>query len=133
MYIGYPAWYFIMASSSRNNHKRSKKGKKKAKSTDDDVASDNNDEELFSVEKIVDSKIDKNGVQLYKCRWKGYTAAHDTWEPTENVSSTGVSVIIIIAILMYIPASVFNILAVSFISHSLSCALNFVFVYNCSM
>ena len=87
-------------ASSRNNHKRSKKGKKKAKSTDDDVASDNNDEELFSVEKIVDSKIDKNGVQLYKCRWKGYTAADDTWEPTENVSSTGVSVIIIYCVII---------------------------------
>ena len=99
-----------------------------------DITSDN-DEELFSVEKIVDSKIDKNGVQLYKCRWKGYTAADDTWEPTENVSSTGVSVIIIycviIAILMY-PARVSQSM-ISFISHSLSCALNFVFVYNCSM
>ena len=90
-----------MASSSRNNHKRSKKGKRKAKSSDDDIAvSDNNDEELFSVEKIVDSKIDKNGVQLYNCRWKGYTAAHDTWEPTENVSSTGVSVIIIYCVIL---------------------------------
>ena len=89
-----PCIYFIMASS-RNNHKQSKKGKKKTKSSNDDIAYaalDNNDEELFSVEKIVDSKIDKNGVQLYKCRWKGYTAADDTWEPTENVSSTGVSV-----------------------------------------
>ena len=86
-----------MASSSRNNHKRSKKGKRKAKPSGDGIAaSDTNDEELFSVEKIVDSKIDKNGVQLYKCRWKGYTAADDTWEPTENVSSTGVSVYLVI-------------------------------------
>ena len=71
-----------------------KKGEKEAHA-------DNNDEELFSVEKIVDSKIDKNGVQLYKCRWKGYTAAHDTWEPTENVSSTGVSVLIIYCVILH--------------------------------
>ena len=44
------------------------------------------DEELFKVEKIVDSKVDKNGVPLYKTRWKGYSASDDTWEPTENVS-----------------------------------------------
>ena len=108
-------------ASSRNNRKRSKNEKKKSHTKEDKIIADaksalesssdseDNDEELFSVEKIVDSKIDKNGVQLYKCRWKGYTAAHDTWEPTENVSSTGVSVIIIycviISMLMY-PTSI---------------------------
>ena len=49
-------------------------------------------EELFTVDKIIDSKIDKNGVHLFKVRWKGYSSAYDSWEPTENVSSTGVSV-----------------------------------------
>jgi len=47
------------------------------------------EEELFKVEKIVDSKLDKNGVPLYKTRWKGYSASDDTWEPPENVASTG--------------------------------------------
>ena len=47
------------------------------------------DEELFKVEKIVDSKVDKNGVPLYKIRWKGYLASDDTWEPTENIALTG--------------------------------------------
>mmetsp|Transcript_27581 Transcript_27581/g.58917 ORF Transcript_27581/g.58917 Transcript_27581/m.58917 type:complete len:346 (-) Transcript_27581:1625-2662(-) len=45
--------------------------------------------ELFKVEKIVDRKLDKNGVTLYKTRWKGYSASDDTWEPPENVASTG--------------------------------------------
>jgi hypothetical protein len=47
------------------------------------------DEELFKVEKIVDHKLDKYGVPLYKTRWKGYSASDDTWEPTANVASTG--------------------------------------------
>ena len=47
------------------------------------------DEELFKVEKIVDHKLDKYGVPLYKTRWKAYSASDDTWEPTANVASTG--------------------------------------------
>ena len=53
---------------------------------DDKEEDEADDEELFKVEKIVDSKVDKNGVPLYKTRWKGYLASDDTWEPTENVS-----------------------------------------------
>lgn len=45
--------------------------------------------ELFKVEKIVDRRLDKNGVALYKTRWKGYSTSDDTWEPSENVASTG--------------------------------------------
>jgi len=49
-------------------------------------------DELYQVEKIIVNKLDKDGVTvLYKTRWKGYAAADDTWEPTENVASTGVS------------------------------------------
>ena len=51
------------------------------------------DEELFKVEKIVDSKVDKNGVPLYKIRWRGYLASDDTWEPTENIALTGQGVV----------------------------------------
>ncbi len=47
------------------------------------------DEELFKVEKIVDYRLDKHGVPMYKTRWKGFSASDDTWEPTANVASTG--------------------------------------------
>ena len=46
----------------------------------------------YQIEKIIDDKLDNDGVKtLYKTRWVGCTADDDTWEPTENVASTGVS------------------------------------------
>ena len=76
-----------MAQSARS---RGRCGKEKE--DEDDITQEVDDadnEELFTVEKIVDSKVDKNGVPLYKTRWKGYSASDDTWEPTENVALTG--------------------------------------------
>jgi len=61
--------------------------KRKRRSTHEEDEADN--EELFKVEKIVASKRDKNGAPLYKTRWKGYSAGEDTWEPSENLASTG--------------------------------------------
>jgi hypothetical protein len=61
-------------------------------STSKKNAFDKNDDEyerLFLVEKIVDCKMDKNGMPTYKTRWMGYSASEDTWEPYENVGSTG--------------------------------------------
>ncbi len=52
-------------------------------------ANNNSDEQIFLVEKIVDCKLDRNGVPTYKTRWTGYSASYDTWEPYENVVSTG--------------------------------------------
>ncbi|KAL9184348.1 hypothetical protein ACHAXT_002434 [Thalassiosira profunda] len=49
----------------------------------------NASEPMYQVEKIVDSKRGKSGAPLYRTRWKGYSASDDTWEPTENVASTG--------------------------------------------
>ena len=70
------------------NHR--KKKSKVSSSTKEQHSSSS--DELYQVEKIVDDKLDKDGVTiLYKTRWKGYAAADDTWEPTENVASTGVS------------------------------------------
>jgi hypothetical protein len=55
-----------------------------------DANNNNHDEQqLFSVEKIVDCKMDKNGAPTYKTRWTGYKASDDTWEPYQNVVSTG--------------------------------------------
>ena len=46
----------------------------------------------YQIEKIVDDKLDKDGSNnIIKTRWMGYTETDDTWEPTENVASTGVS------------------------------------------
>ena len=72
------------------NH-RKKKSKASSSSSKEHQHSISSDE-LYQVEKIIDDKLDKDGVTiLYKTRWKGYAAADDTWEPAENVASTGVS------------------------------------------
>lgn len=42
------------------------------------------DEEIFEVEQILSKKIEK-GVTKYRVRWKGYTAADDSWEPVDNL------------------------------------------------
>ena len=73
------------------NH-RKKKSKLSSSSSRKEHQHSSSSNELYQVEKIIDDKLDKDGVTiLYKTRWKGYTAADDTWEPTENVASTGVS------------------------------------------
>lgn len=69
--------------------KRQKKDYRAEEPVEDVEDQGDGDEELFKVEKIVGRKIDKNGVPLYKTRWKGYTASDDTWEPSINVASTG--------------------------------------------
>ena len=69
---------------------------------DDKEEDEADDEELFKVEKIVDSKVDKNGVPLYKTRWKGYSASDDTWEPTENVSRELFFVVIVQYLFVFI-------------------------------
>jgi hypothetical protein len=68
--------------SSRKTLRRKKGGA-------NNEANNNSDEQLFSVEKIVDCKLDRNGVPTYKTRWMGYSSGDDTWEPYENVVSTG--------------------------------------------
>ena len=71
------------------NHR---KKKSKASSSRKEHQHSSSSNELYQVEKIIDDKLDKDGVTiLYKTRWVGYAAADDTWEPTENVASTGVS------------------------------------------
>lgn len=53
----------------------------------DDIEKTGDDE--FLVEKIVDSKVNRHGVTLYKVRWMGFTPEDDTFEPAENLASTG--------------------------------------------
>ena len=45
-------------------------------------------EPVYTVEKLLDHKVVKKGrkaVTLYKVRWHGYSAEHDTWEPRANL------------------------------------------------
>jgi len=85
-------------SSSSSSSRRTKKRSRTAGSTrtkHDNAAANNDynndDEELYEVEKIVAHRIIDNNPNkvLYKTRWKGWSSADDTWEPKENVASTG--------------------------------------------
>jgi Chromo (CHRromatin Organisation MOdifier) domain len=43
-------------------------------------------EEEYEVEEILDSKkMGRTQKLYYRVRWKGYSEAHDTWEPEDNV------------------------------------------------
>ena len=77
--------------------------KSKASSSSSKKHQHSSSDELYQVEKFIDDKLDKDGVTvLYKTRWKGYTAAADTWEPTENVASTGVSLMRVLFFSVYV-------------------------------
>ena len=45
------------------------------------------EEESYEVEKVVNHRHTENNELEYKVRWKGYSAAHDTWEPFANFDS----------------------------------------------
>ncbi|KAJ2009953.1 hypothetical protein GGI04_000052 [Coemansia thaxteri] len=47
-------------------------------------ATPSEDGESYTVEKIIDHKIEK-GKKMYFLKWKGYDSIHNTWEPEEHL------------------------------------------------
>ncbi|XP_015429940.1 PREDICTED: chromobox protein homolog 1 [Dufourea novaeangliae] len=52
----------------------------------DEEKSDENEQKEFEVEKIIEVHFKKNKTRQFLIRWKGFTAADDTWEPEENLN-----------------------------------------------
>lgn len=84
-----------MAGLSRKRKRSIYGGQQKKKSNrredSEPIAADTEVEaegDTFQVETILASKKDRGKVK-YRVRWKGYGPSDDTWEPLENVASTG--------------------------------------------
>ncbi|KAL1267996.1 hypothetical protein QQF64_033359, partial [Cirrhinus molitorella] len=46
--------------------------------------SEQDEEDVYEVERIIDMQL-KDGMVLYRVRWKNYSAEEDTWEPEEHL------------------------------------------------
>jgi hypothetical protein len=44
------------------------------------------DDETYEVEELLEKKLDEQGKEIYKVKWKGYPESDATWEPIENIN-----------------------------------------------
>ncbi|KAL3777872.1 hypothetical protein ACHAWO_001154 [Cyclotella atomus] len=74
---------------SAKRSKKSRAGSKANSSATKKEPAPENSSPMFLVETILDFKINRHGVKLYKVRWAGYGPSEDTWEPLRNIGNTG--------------------------------------------
>lgn len=43
------------------------------------------DEEMYTVEKILDKRVTKNGKHEYLVKWVGWSINESTWQPESNL------------------------------------------------
>lgn len=75
---------------SKHGKKTHKKAKKEdvAKDKDSEIKEEESDgeEKEFEVERIIEVHFKKNKEREFLIRWKGFSAADDTWEPEKNLN-----------------------------------------------
>ena len=52
--------------------------------------SDELGDDYYVVRKIVDSRVQGDGVHRYRIRWQGWSAKYDTWESVDNLNEAAV-------------------------------------------
>ncbi|XP_046820030.1 chromo domain-containing protein cec-4-like [Vespa crabro] len=70
---------------SKHNKRQSNLSEEEENESDSAIKNDESQKE-FEVDKIIEVHFKKNKKKEFLIRWKGFTAADDTWEPEENLN-----------------------------------------------